>query len=99
MNFSINSETRTVSTDNSLVCDRGKFYVRFRARCFDVYTGKTADARARNPGRQRLVEYRQTTLDSGAQRQGRFAGFLDLRLHQLHPHHSGSKETGSEVPE
>ena len=59
-------------------------------------------ARVRAPEikrRPRLAQHRQAAFARGAQRQSCAAGFLDLRLHQLHAHHSGPQTAGAQVPE
>ena len=62
-------------------------------------TGTPTNSRAGTHRRPRLAEHRQAALARRAERQSCAARFLDLRLHQLHSHHSGSQEAGREVSE
>ena len=51
------------------------------------------------PHRPRLAQHRRAARFRGTQGQGRAPGLLDLRMHQLHPHHPRSQAPGGRVPE
>src|SRR5262252_5610996 len=68
------------------------------------FKGRIRDATGSNPRagterRSRLAQHGQTTVAGGVEGQSCVAGLLDLRLHQLHAHHSRFEETRKEVSE